>query len=67
MELFVAIKDQSSPHPVTSHVMRSNMQRLTVSGKGQVGHHGRRLWKGGYGSVVNSMEVSGGHRRKVER
>jgi hypothetical protein len=58
VEVFVALTDQSSPHAVASDAMRSNMQRLVVSGKGQVGHHGRKLWKGGYNMVLQSIKAS---------
>eukprot|EP00934_Nitzschia_sp_Nitz4_P002773 Nitzschia sp. Nitz4//scaffold259_size27336//21972//26726//NITZ4_008195-RA/size27336-processed-gene-0.0-mRNA-1//1//CDS//3329544516//2763//frame0 len=58
VEIFVAIADPSSPHCVASDAMRSNMQRLIVSGKGQVGHHGRKLWRGGYSLVLDSIKAS---------
>ena len=58
VEIFVSITDQSSPYCVASDAMRANMQRLVVSGKGQVGHHGRKLWKGGYGLVLDSIKAS---------
>ena len=67
VEIFIAITDQSSPHCVASDAMRSNMQRLTVSGKGQVGHHGRKLWKGGYGIVLDSIKASVAHCTNVDR
>jgi hypothetical protein len=67
VEIFIAITDQSSPHCVASDAMRSNMQRLTVSGKGQVGHHGRKLWKGGYGLVLDSIKASVAHCTNVDR
>jgi len=67
VEIFVAITDQSSPHSVASDAMRSNMQRLVVSGKGQVGHHGRKLWKGGYNIVLDSIKVSVADCTNVDR
>ncbi|KAG7358579.1 trypsin-like peptidase domain containing protein [Nitzschia inconspicua] len=67
VEVFVAITDQSSPHAVASDAMRSNMQRLVVSGKGQVGHHGRKLWKGGYNIVLDSIKASVADCTNVDR
>jgi len=67
VEIFVAVADQSSAHCVASDAMRPNMQRLIVSGKGQVGHHGRKLWKGGYGLVVDSIKASLAHCTNVDR
>jgi hypothetical protein len=57
-EIFVTIADPSSQHCVSSDAMRSNMQRLIISGKGQVGHHGRKLWRGGYNIVLDSIKAS---------
>jgi S1-C subfamily serine protease len=54
-EIFVTLVDQSSVYCVSADAMRSNMQRLVVSGKGQVGCHGRKLWKGGYSVVLKSI------------
>jgi hypothetical protein len=67
VEIFVAVTDQSSPHCVASDAMRANMQRLVVSGKGQVGHHGRKLWKGGYGIVLDSIKASVADCTNVDR
>jgi S1-C subfamily serine protease len=67
VEMFVAITDQSSPHAVASDAMRSNMQRLVVSGKGQVGHFGRKLWKGGYNIVLDSIKASVADCTNVDR
>lgn len=67
IEIFVAVTDQVSPHSVASDVMRSNMQRLVVSGKGEDGLHGQRLWKGGYNVVLDSIKASVANCTNVER
>eukprot|EP00980_Cylindrotheca_fusiformis_P029458 scaffold23479_cov143-Cylindrotheca_fusiformis.AAC.8 len=67
VEIFVSISDPSSTHCVASDAMGSNMQRLIVSGKGHVGHHGRKLWKGGYGIVLDSIKASVAHCTNVDR
>jgi len=67
IEIFVAVTDQVSPHSVASDVMRSNMQRLVVSGKGEVGLHGQKLWKGGYNIVLDSIKASVANCTNVER
>lgn len=48
VEIFVSIVDQTAGHCVSSDAMRASMQRVVVSGKGQVGHHGHKLWQGKY-------------------
>ena len=58
VEVFVAIVDQSANHCVASDAMRASMQRVVVSGKGQVGHHGRKIWKGGYQVILKSVRES---------
>jgi hypothetical protein len=58
VEIFVTVADPSSPHCVAADAMRANMQRLIVSAKGQVGHHGRKLWRGGYKIVLDSIRAS---------
>jgi hypothetical protein len=60
-EIFVAVTDQVSSH------RQSNTQKLVVSGKGEVGHYGRRLWKGGYKIVLDSIEASVANFKNVER
>jgi len=67
IEIFVAVTDQVSPHSVASDTMRSNMQRLVVSGKGEVGLHGQKLWKGGYNVVLDSIKASVPNLTNVER
>lgn len=58
VEIFVAIVDQSDNHCVASDAMRANMQRVVVSGKGQVGHHGKKIWRGGYEVILQSVRES---------
>lgn len=58
LEVFVAIVDQSTNHCVASDAMRANMQRVVVSGKGQVGHNGRKIWQGGYDVILKSVKES---------
>ncbi|KAL3923185.1 MAG: hypothetical protein SGILL_001795 [Bacillariaceae sp.] len=67
VEIFVAITEQSSPHAVASDAMSAVMERLVVSGKGQVGHHGRKLWKGGYNIVLDSIKASVANCTNVDR
>ena len=55
VDVFVALVDRASPHSVASDAMDSGMQRLVVSGRGQAGHHGRKLWKGGYQCILDSV------------
>ena len=56
VDIYVAVVDQTSPHTVASDVMRPCMQRVIVSGKGQAGRHGYKLWKGGYKVVFESVQ-----------
>lgn len=58
VEIFVTFANPVSPFCVASDIMHPNMQRLIVSGKGQVGHHGRKLWRGGYRVVLDSIKSS---------
>ena len=67
VEIFVAIVGQSSPHCVAADAMGPTMHRLVVNGKGQVGHHGRKLWKGGYALVLDSIKASVAHCPNVDR
>jgi S1-C subfamily serine protease len=55
VEVFVALVDQTSAHAVSSDVMRPCMQRVVVSGKGQAGRHGHKLWKGGYKLLLDTV------------
>lgn len=56
VEIFVTIANQNATYAVASDAMRANMQRIIVSGKGPVGHHGRKLYKGGYQAVIDSVQ-----------
>eukprot|EP00535_Pseudo-nitzschia_heimii_P002724 CAMPEP_0197182382 /NCGR_PEP_ID=MMETSP1423-20130617/6350_1 /TAXON_ID=476441 /ORGANISM="Pseudo-nitzschia heimii, Strain UNC1101" /LENGTH=1613 /DNA_ID=CAMNT_0042632795 /DNA_START=137 /DNA_END=4978 /DNA_ORIENTATION=- len=67
LEIFVTITDLVSPHSVASDAMRSNMQRLVVSGKGDGGSHGQWLWKAGYNIVLDSIKASVANCTNVER
>eukprot|EP00531_Pseudo-nitzschia_arenysensis_P009097 CAMPEP_0116156746 /NCGR_PEP_ID=MMETSP0329-20121206/22990_1 /TAXON_ID=697910 /ORGANISM="Pseudo-nitzschia arenysensis, Strain B593" /LENGTH=1695 /DNA_ID=CAMNT_0003653837 /DNA_START=103 /DNA_END=5190 /DNA_ORIENTATION=- len=68
IEIFVALTDRVSPHSVASDVMRSDMQRLIVSGNGEVGLYGQKLWKGGYNIVLDSIKTSvANYDKNVER
>jgi hypothetical protein len=58
VEVFVSVVDQSSSHCVASDAMRASMQRVVVSGKGLDGHHARKLWKGGYQVVLDTVRQS---------
>ena len=58
VEIFVTIVDQNSTHCVASDAMRVNMQRVIVSGKGQAGLAGLKLFKGGYQAVLDSVQAS---------
>ena len=58
VEVFVTIVDQNSSHCVASDAMRGNMQRVIVSGKGQSGLAGLKLFKGGYQAVLDSVQSS---------
>lgn len=55
VEVFLAIVDQSNSHCVSADAMRDGMQRVVVSAKGQIGHSGRKLWKGGYKAILDSL------------
>ena len=57
-EVYVAVVDDQSKHCVDIKGMRNGMKRLIVCGKGQVGRHGHKLWKGGYGLVLDSIKAS---------
>jgi Trypsin-like peptidase domain len=70
VEIFVALVDEQSEYCVSTHNMSNAMKRLIVCGKGQLGHHGRKLWQGGFALVVNSLRASmndatGSHREVV--
>mmetsp|Transcript_14610 Transcript_14610/g.42034 ORF Transcript_14610/g.42034 Transcript_14610/m.42034 type:complete len:1796 (+) Transcript_14610:222-5609(+) len=64
VEIFCALLDKDSHLCVSSDYMRVGMRRLVLSGKGQVGEGGRKIWKGGYTLVIRAigrvMEEYGG-------
>jgi S1-C subfamily serine protease len=66
-EVFVTLVDQSSSHCVASDAMRATMQRLVVSGKGQAGSHGAKLWKGGFDVVLSSIQSTLGEFSNIDR
>jgi len=57
-EIFVALVDEQSEYCVATRDMSNSTKRLIVCGKGQVGHHGRKLWKGGFSLVLDSLRAS---------
>lgn len=67
VEIFVAITDRNHPHSVATDAMRSNMQRLVVSAKGQVGSHGHKIWKGGFDVVLDSIKANVANSPNVDR
>ena len=67
VEVFVTLVDQSSSHCVASDAMRATMQRLVVSGKGQAGSHGAKLWKGGFEVVLKSIQSTLGDFSNIDR
>jgi len=54
-EIFVSLVDEQSSHCVATRGMKSRTKRLLVCGKGQAGLHGKKLWKGGLGLVLDSI------------
>ena len=67
VEIFVTLVDMSSSHCVGADAMRATMQRLVVSGKGQAGNHGTKLWKGGFEVVLTSIQTTLGHFSNIDR
>mmetsp|Transcript_31511 Transcript_31511/g.47636 ORF Transcript_31511/g.47636 Transcript_31511/m.47636 type:complete len:1196 (-) Transcript_31511:735-4322(-) len=57
-EIFVSLVDEQSSHCVSTRGMNSRTKRLLVCGKGQVGLHGKKLWKGGLGLVLDSIQAT---------
>ncbi|GKY97822.1 hypothetical protein MPSEU_000740300 [Mayamaea pseudoterrestris] len=55
VEIFVHIADRDSHLCVGSDYMGVGMRRLIVSGRGQVGDGGRKIWKGGYLLVLKCV------------
>jgi len=64
VEIFCALLDKDSHLCVSSDYIGVGMRRLVLSGKGQVGEGGRKIWKGGYTLVIRAigrvMEEYGG-------
>jgi len=64
VEIFCALLDKDSHLCVSSDFMGVGTRRLVLSGKGQVGEGGRKIWRGGYTLVIRAigrvMEEYGG-------
>jgi S1-C subfamily serine protease len=58
VEMLITMVDQSSDTCVASDAMRLGMQRVILCGKGQVGRHARKIWKGGYQRVLDSIQAT---------
>jgi S1-C subfamily serine protease len=57
-EIYVSLVDDQSTHCVATSDMTVGQKRLIVCGKGSVGHFGRKLWKGGYALVLDSIKAA---------
>lgn len=57
-EIFVSLVDEQSSHCIATRGMKNRSKRLIVCGKGQVGLHGKKLWKGGLGLVLDSIRAT---------
>ncbi len=66
-EIFVTLVDPQSVNCVSSNSIGSGMTRLVICGKGQAGHQGRKLWKGGYAVALDSIKASLANLRNVDR
>eukprot|EP00543_Licmophora_paradoxa_P017055 CAMPEP_0202478980 /NCGR_PEP_ID=MMETSP1360-20130828/94746_1 /ASSEMBLY_ACC=CAM_ASM_000848 /TAXON_ID=515479 /ORGANISM="Licmophora paradoxa, Strain CCMP2313" /LENGTH=1267 /DNA_ID=CAMNT_0049106287 /DNA_START=488 /DNA_END=4291 /DNA_ORIENTATION=+ len=55
-EIYVALVQEESFHCCASKDMTFGATRLVVCGKGQNGFNGRKLWQGGFGLVVDTIE-----------
>lgn len=55
VEIFTHLADRDSHLCVGSDYMGVGMRRLIVSGRGQVGDGGRKIWKGGYLLVIRCI------------
>uniref|UniRef100_A0A7S1Y8E3 Serine protease n=1 Tax=Grammatophora oceanica TaxID=210454 RepID=A0A7S1Y8E3_9STRA len=66
-EIYVAMVDDQSNHCVATDGMVNGQKRLIVCGKGQVGHYGRKLWKGGYGLVLDSIKTALADQNGIDR
>lgn len=56
VEVFCGLVDKESHLCVGSNCMHPGMRRLIVSGKGQEGNGGRKIWKGGYLIVLKAAQ-----------
>lgn len=56
VEIFVQMADRDSHLCVGSNYMGVGMRRLIISGRGQIGDGGRKIWKGGYLLVLKSVQ-----------
>lgn len=57
-DVHLTLIDESSENCVDKASMGFGMMRLNVTGKGQKGLGGYNIWKGGYGTVLNSVRLS---------
>jgi hypothetical protein len=55
VEIFTHLADRNSPLCVGSDYMSVGSRRLIMSGRGQIGDGGRKIWKGGYLLVLKSI------------
>ena len=55
VDVFIGVVSQISSHAVATDAMDPGMRRLIVGGKGLCGSHRVRLWKGGFGCIVDSV------------
>jgi hypothetical protein len=55
VEIFTHLADRNSPLCVGSDYMGVGSRRLIISGRGQIGDGGRKIWKGGYLLVCKSI------------
>jgi hypothetical protein len=55
VEIFAHLVDRESHLCVGSDSMGTGMRRLILSGKGQVGDGGRKIWSGGYSLVIKAI------------
>ena len=56
VEIFAHIADKDSHLCVGSDFMGIGMRRLIISGRGQAGDDGRKIWKGGYLLVAKCVQ-----------
>lgn len=56
VEVFAHIADKDSHLCVGSDFMGVGMRRLIISGRGQAGDNGRKIWKGGYLLVIKCVQ-----------